>query len=420
MFFIESEAQFDSVKQLMVYLRDETEISFDIVVPDATSEDTDFNKDVYDGGARIIEENGFSVTRSVDGVVLSNDITSTQYKVLLSAYMYHWHYDHLKVKYRIMFPYASYYFNKPNWTVGRFISDDYLADALLSHAVGTKPITDIFTKTHIVPSLKLMEFSKNSKIDKKPVLFFAPTYNEIDFAVKFLDDIDTIKEKYTVAMRSHHRTSHVDADRDVSMKLYEKADRVYDVDECSIVEPLEEADIVVSDNSAVIFDAIYCGVPVAIFSHDPNGFRYKDINTMQFNLVSSGDILWTSRSNEILNVVDETLTVEMLNRQKLMRDRLFPKDAFIDPLGSWVDVLLEYINDNLPHEYSLAKSYWVDSIRSNSENAISRRIAVDQLNQQISKQEILLDLERNPGVKASAKRLLKACIYKIGLKRRGM
>lgn len=416
-FHIETEAQFDSVKPLLVHLRDNTKINFDIVVPSASSEQTIVNEEVYEGGARALLKSGFSITRSVDGVVLPNDILDTKYKVLLSAYMYDSHYQNVNAKYRIMFPYASYYFNKPYWTVKQFINQDYLADALLSHAVGTKPVTDIFTKTYLVPSLKLMSFQKKSTQSKKPVLFFAPTYEEIDFAASFLNSIEEIKKKYTVIMRGHHRVSHVKNNKDISEKLYRNADKIYDVTEYSIVKPLEEADVVVSDNSAVIFDAIYCGVPVALFSQNPNSFHYMGINTSQSELVKNNDILWTSDPQQIHNVIDETLTAKMLKKQVKMHDRLFPEKP-TDPVGQWMKVLSVYLGDDLPYEYSLAKQYWIENIQSQQENNQKMHAEIENLNLRLQHSDARLSNEQNPGVKTALKRFVKACLHKLRLTKR--
>ena len=265
LFFVENEVQFESLRPLLLYIKKNTSIRFDILVPSGGSSKEVDLKAIYDAGAAMIKSDSFDVIRCTDGIIAPKQVKDTKYQLLLSAYMYDWHYQNLDIKYRIMFPYASYYFNKPNWTIKQFIDQDYLADALLSHATGTQSVTDIFTKTHIVPSLKLMDYKPKTKTPKKPVVFFAPSYNEIDFANKFLSVIDDVKNKYTVIMRGHHRAVNSKDNKNLSKQLYDQVDKVYDMDKFSIVDALEGADIVISDNSAVIFDAIYCGVPVALF-----------------------------------------------------------------------------------------------------------------------------------------------------------
>lgn len=418
LFHIETEAQYDSLKPLLIYLRDSTAISFDIVVPSGTAGDMIINKEVYEGCAQVLQKNHFKVHRGVNSIILPDIILNTTYKVFLSAYIYPWHYQNIDAKYRLMFPYASYYFNKPQWTIKQFIHQDYLADGLLSHAVGTEQVTNVFTKTYIVPSLKLMDYRKKSNQRKtKPVLFFAPTYNELDFAVKFLQNIAEIKKKYTVIMRGHHRVDHMEDNKSVSLELYNAADKVYSLDEYPLTTPLGEADIVVSDNSAVIFDAIYCGVPVALFSKDPNSLHYKDINTAQFDLIKKGYILWTDDPQKIPYILEETLKKKLLEKQKNMRQELFP-EKFKQPINRWMEVLSTYLKDDLPYEYSLAKRYWVGYINEVEKNNQNAHREIDHLNLKIIDYETRVYNEQNPGIRISLRRTVKACLSKIGLIRR--
>lgn len=417
LFYIETEAQFDAIKSLLIHVRDNTDLQFDIVVPESVSQDTAFNREIYNSAATALEEGGFRVNKCRDGRELPPQIADRNYKILLSAYISQWQYENIHAKFRIMYPYASYYFNKPYWTIRQFIEQDYLADALLSHATGTKDVTDIFTKTHIVPPLKLANFKKSKSKRPKPVLFFAPTYEEVDFAARFLESVDEIKTKYTVAMRGHHRVSRLDKNKSLSEKLYENADRIYDAADYSIITPLQEADIVLSDNSGVIFDAIYCNVPVALFSQDPNSFHYQEIATAQSELVKAGEVLWTDKPANIVKILDNTLSASMLKRQKEMSQRLFPLDRK-HPIEQWMDVLSYYLNEQPSRDYTLAKQYWVASKKDVQLRVQELSEASEALHTSLASAESTVRQEQNPGVKTAAKRLVKAVLYKAHVMKR--
>lgn len=411
LFLIENEVQFESLRPLLVCIKKNKLASFDILVPSGGSSETVNLKDIYEGGAKIAKDNNFEIIRCTDGIIAPELVKNTKYQVLLAAYMYDWYYQNLDIKYRIMFPYASYYFNKPNWTIKQFIGQDYLADALLSHAVGTKPVTDIFTRTYIVPSLKLMDYKPKKKVSKKPVLFFAPSYNEIDFAKKFLSEIANIRKKYTVIMRGHHRVVHSDNGH-ISAQLYDQADEVYDMSKFSITDALGAADVVLSDNSAVIFDAIYCGVPVALFCEDPDSLSYRDIHTAQAKLVSSGDILWTNTPDKIIETIDATLDKSMLARQEVMRQKFFPIERQ-EPVQQWLDVLNIYIHDKLPEEYYFAKKYWIERFGKQAVELHMARHKLGEVNNLINQLNTNIELEKNPGVKIATKRLYEAWLRKF-------
>lgn len=367
LFHIENEVQFDSIRPLMEYIRDNTEITFDVIAPGYDNKKikgyNEKNKEIHDGGVARMRQAGFEVFRDVNGFYIPKTIQNTEYKMLISAYVYKFHYENINAKYRIMFPYASYYFNKPNWTIPTFMNQYFRSDALISHAIGTKQITDIWTETYVVPMLKFINFKKHMNITKKPIVFYAPTYNEIEFQEKFLDCVSEIKNKNYLIMRGHHRVVYIDEKKDLSQELYEKADEVFDMKDFSIKTPLEKADICVSDNSGAIFDAIYCGVPVVLFSRDPNSYKFREINTIQSKLVERGDILWTDNPKELPKLISKTLTKTFLKKQEKMRKELFPdKIHNINPIDAWMDVINIYLYDQLPYDYIDAKKYWVSRI----------------------------------------------------------
>lgn len=417
LFNIESEAQLESIKPLLDHLRDNTKKTFDIVVPWVESEKKGPNKYVYDACATALTEYEYDIIRSSDGVILPENILSTKYKVLLSPYIYKWQYDNLKVDFRIMYPYASYYLNKPSWTIEQFIQQDYLADALLSHAVGSKLVTDIFTKTYIVPSLKLMNLQPRVESHSKPVVLFAPTYSEVDFSETLLNDIDVIKKKYKVIMRGHSKAVYNKKFSDSTQKLLDMADKVYAAESYSLVECLQEADVVVSDNSAVIFDAIYCNIPVALYSKDPNSNGYRDINTAQSKLVQTGDVLWTDDSGAILDILNKTLS-NQADRQARVRKKLFPNLDSTDPVKEWMDVVDLYLEGDIPPEYSLAKRYWVENIELSRHSIDKIRIENESLKSQLSECKKTTTQAQDPGVKAAGKHLARACLNKLRLNER--
>lgn len=413
LFHIENEVQFESLKPLLVHIRDKTRIAFDVVVPDAKSAENKVNKKMFDSAVSIIEKSGFKVLRSEDGYKLPKYITSTEYKLFLSAYMYRWHYQNINAKYRVMFPYAAYYFNKPKWTIDHFITDDYLADGLISHAIGTKPVTDIFVKTYIAPSLKLMDYKKKKRTSKKPTLFFAPTYNEIEFATNLLDTVDELKKKYKLIMRGHHRVDFLEDKKDISNQLYSKADKIYDMKKYSLIPPLQEADIVLTDNSAVMFDAMYCGVPVVLFSKDPNSFQYREINTVQSNFIKNKDVLWTDNSKELPKIVDKTLTATMKDKQIQLQKTLFPGSR-AKPVEQWMDILNVYLNEELPEDYHLTKKYWNEKVLNQTIMCEDAGPVIKHLEHQLNEAKDRLYHEQNLGVKRSFKKLVKACIKRVG------
>lgn len=404
--YIETEVQFDSIAPLLAHLRDKRKAPFDIVVP---ADEGGVNEEIFDEAAKLIRKHGFSVNRQV-----TETLKSSEYQILLSPYIYHWQYYEIKAKYFIQYTYGSYYFNKPNWNINRLLTEEYLADAVLSHAAGTQAAVDVVSKSYITPELRLSNFSRRIKDpSEKPTILFVPTYNDMDFATRLLEVIDELKEEYHILLRGHHRVVHVDENKGKVAKLYDKADKVYDISEHTIKTPLEEADIVVSDNSSAFLEAISVGIPVALFSRDPNVFKYREINSVQYNLVQRGDILWTDDPQELPSIINKTLSKSMIEKQRKMSLGLFP-DRFPDPIGRYMEVLDIYLNDKLPPEYRLVKKYWIERIDGLVSDNDAMQSRVQELESELAARYI--EMRSYLGIKRSV-RLLVGNIKRKILKR---
>ena len=181
----------------------------------------------------------------------------------------------------------------------------------------------------------------------------------------------------------------------------------------SLIPPLQEADIVLTDNSAVMFDAMYCGVPVVLFSKDPNSFQYREINTVQSNFIKNKDVLWTDNSKELPKIVDKTLTATMKDKQIQLQKTLFPGSR-AKPVEQWMDILNVYLNEELSEDYHLTKKYWNEKVLNQTIMCEDAGPVIKHLEYQLNEAKDRLYHEQNLGVKRSFKKLVKACIKRVG------
>jgi hypothetical protein len=379
--YIETQVQFDSIEPLLAHFQN-SKIPFDIVVRSSDEED----KEIFVQTAKYIKKKGFSIHSRAN-----QKISRTKYQIVLSPYMHLWLRQDINAKYYLQYSYTSYYFHKPSWNVGRLLEGEYLADAILTHAVGTQDAVDVVSRAHITPELRFIDFHKkvrSGEAGEKPTILFMPTYNEMDFAVRFLEAVDTLKENYQVALRGHHRALYLDENKGLTAKLHDAADIVFDPDHYTVKDALEHADLVISDNSSAFLEAINLAIPVVLFSQDPNVFKYRDIDSIQHHLIQNGTVLWTSEPRELPKIIAKTLSRTMIEKQEKLTQELFP-DEFADPVGRYMEVLNIYLNDELPEEYYCMKKYWLEKI----EGLISEN---DQLN---------AELASHMGIKRSARLL---------------
>jgi len=296
------------------------------------------------------------------------------------------------------------------------INNGYLADAniLMASDIDVQ-YQSVFAPSFAVPDFRYVDFHKKlRRKDSKPTILFAPTYNDINFAARFLDVIDELKNGYRIIMHGHHLSAHQDGERNSLQKLHQSVDRVYSAEQYAFKIPLESADIVLTDNSSLIGDAIYNKVPVALFSKDPNEFCYRDISTIQYELVKRRDVLWTNDPNKIHTIVEKTLSDKMIvERQRKLQKELYPY-KYYDPIKLWMEILNPYLENELSHEYDMTKKYWVDRINGLMQCDRNNQNVVDDLVALLAAKDS--EIASHLGIKRSTRLLLGNIKRRIGRK----
>ena len=394
---IETHVQFDVLEPLLKHIKNNTKYSLDIMVLSGDR----FGKDLigaFNAAAEHAIKHGFTVK--------CRTYPKDDYQLCLAPYIHGEYRKEIKAKYFIRYIYSLLSTNKAIFYINHLINNGYLADAsiLMASSIDAK-CQSVFSPTFSVPDMRYTDFRKEPQHKDKPTILFAPTYNDVGFATRILDVIDDIKKKYHIIMHGHHLSIHRSKEEGLLHKLYKNADAVYDIEQYTFKTPLEKADIVLTDNASVIGDAIYNGVPVALFSKDPNEFHYRDVRTIQYDLVKSKDILWTNNSEEIQSIVKKTLSSNTIkNKQKKLREVLYPH-RHGDPIERWMEILRMYLDDNLPYEYTMIKKYWIERIDDLAQGNQDKQAAIDRLNIQLEEKEI--EIASFFSIKRSARLLLE-------------
>lgn len=311
-------------------------ITCDIYVP--TYEDSEGFKEIYDATYNKIVDMGYPVKRKA---------TSTEYKILLEAYPID-HIINIKHKYRLNYLYGSSVGTKPN--IG-LLPDFYLHyDGVLLYNYEESEYLSAYCKTFLIGNLKFKNFSKkqNDMGNKKRILYL-PTYgksSDIDCTINL---VEKLRKKYVVYIKAHHGTDFLKEEKFKTELLKKSCDLYFDSSQ-NIIDLLSEADLVLSDNSGAIFDSIYAGVPVVIFSKDVNRNKINDdFNTKQFELVKNGIIPYTSDPSDIEKIIKEGLENSTLKKQMKYRDENFycPDDKLID----FINVISLFLKDKIDKKY---------------------------------------------------------------------
>ena len=250
-------------------------------------------------------------------------------------------------KYRIKYKY-SLISAKPN-LVYKPESNIYY-DAILCYGPYEANYLKVYSKTELIGNLKYLNFEKKPNIintDKK-ILLYLPTYGDVSSIDSILESLNKLKEKYYIITKFHHGTSFLKSENERIIELKQLVDEYYD-HKTELVELLSNVDVVLSDNSGSIFEAIYAKVPVAIYSTDINKNKLKNFDTVQYKLVQEGYIPYSNNAYEIENILDQSLSETCIQKQNELRKSLFYLPE--DPLNSFIKVIEKYLNDNINHDY---------------------------------------------------------------------
>jgi len=204
-----------------------------------------------------------------------------------------------------------------------------------------------FTNTEILADLKYVGFKKKNYHKGKKVLLYLPTYGEESSIELILNELKKLRKKYYIIAKIHHGTSFLKNESERSNLIKDAVDEYYDSHK-ELKDLLEISDIVLTDNSASIFEALYNNIPVATFSNDINQNKIGDFNSIQYELYKEGLLPYTNNTRKIKDILEETLSKKIVLRQRQWskKNLVYSKD----PIGDFVKIIEKYYTDKIDRQ----------------------------------------------------------------------
>jgi len=246
-----------------------------------------------------IVKHGYSPVREID--------ESIRYKILLEPHLSEKYYLPEKINHEFRIKYMYYLIQaKPKNTCTFAKNIEY--DAILCHTKREAEMLSAYTKTFLISPMRYKGFKKDlNRPSEKQTLLYAPTFGNIGSIDSIEEAVSTLKKEYYVVVKAHHMTQTRETERFEILKSI--ADEYYS-QAVDLAELLQSADVMLSDNSAAIFDAIYAEVPVAIYNRSEdllNDMHLGRIDTYQYQLVKRGVIPYTNSIDKIGDVLKEAV-----------------------------------------------------------------------------------------------------------------
>ena len=116
------------------------------------------------------------------------------------------------------------------------------------------------------PSFKQNALKKyaNHLDPAKPTILYAPTWGDLSSYIHYSEAIRNLAQDHNVILKIHHNSQL--AGKEFMDSIHEKFTSVCDTKH-DIVELLAVSDLMISDYSGAIFDAIHCRIPVVLLNH---------------------------------------------------------------------------------------------------------------------------------------------------------
>lgn len=329
---IQNFVQFYSIKKVIDEIIDNG-LKVDIYVPIA--KDSWGVKEMFDDIYQHLLKLNYSVKRKP---------SNKKYKILLEPYPMDYYFT-FNYEYRIKYKY-SIISAKPFPTYRE--CDNFCYDAILCYSTYEAEILSNYSQTYIVGKPMYSGFKKAIVKKDKPILLYLPTYGDLNSIVDISDEVVKLKEHFKVITKAHHGTNYFDYESNKIKILNNMFDEFYD-SSMPLDELLKISDVVLSDNSGSIFEALYTGVPVAVFSKNLEECSLNGFDSYQYRLIKEKVIPYTSSSNEILKILNEALSKKIINKQECLSRNIFPLKGK-KGLNAFLIVINNYLNDNVPKD----------------------------------------------------------------------
>ena len=329
---LQNHIQFQSIK-VGIDLLIQNGIDIDLYIP-IGSDDIGYSN-MYEDLYKYLKKQNYNIIRKIN--------EDNIYKILLEPYPMDF-YGKTNYKYRLKYKYSSIS-AKPNPVYKPEHNICY--DGILCFGKYEANCLEAYTRTYIIENLKYINYNKKTNQGKHTLLYL-PTFGNVSSIENIVKNIPNIKKEYKFITKFHHATSFLNDEKRRLDELEEMSDECYD-QSTELIDLLSIADVVLTDNSGSIFEAIYADVPVCVFSKDINANKLENFNTPQFEIIGKDIIPYTDNPNEIVNILKKATSKEYINKRKEAKNNLFVKDS--SEIIGFVNVINKYLNDDIDINY---------------------------------------------------------------------
>lgn len=249
-----------------------------------------------------------------------NDAKKESYKIYLEPYPL---VNDIDAEFRIRYEYGvtpSYAkpdpVYSPEWNL--------FYDAVICYSHIAANILSAITRPCIVKPTQFDNFIPHKKTNKTNLLILF-TWGDVS-ATKMLFELKKqLGEEYNIIIKAHHGVEYLPEHKDALKILQKVADEYHDA-ATNVNQLFNKADIVLSDNSSVVFTAIYLGIPAAIFTKAKSDYyNLNGIKSAHFSLLIEPKLIPYTDNIKEIKLIIESAPKNIKHQNKLKTD-FYPSD----------------------------------------------------------------------------------------------
>ncbi len=197
--------------------------------------------------------------------------------------------------------------------------------------------------------------------DSRPTILYLPTWGEFSSIDLFLEEVLSLSSSYNVLIKVHHKTDTHEAHRKEALARQQTVHYFGAMDD--LLPLLNAADLVLSDYSGAIFDAIYVRKPVVLLQSDPKSVLGKKFGYESIEYARRDDIGFVvSSPKRLANAVTEVMagSIDFKSRNEMLRSEIFEYDRGTGEIAA--TAITTFLSEN--PERPLHQVYLRDELKS--------------------------------------------------------
>lgn len=328
---VEAPVQFFSIKSTLDRLLRDGK-SVDIIVP--YLEDY---KVVTDAASDILKSYSYKF-------IYSRDMKNRQYTICLAPYPVI-NFAQINAKYRMRYGY-SILTAKPNPTY--YPGHKLWFDAIICHGPQETEMMKAYTEAYNISPMKYDGFTKK-KLSGRSTLLYLPTSGDVSSADQTEEIISSLKDDFRIIVRMHAHIAHKQNDEEAARyeKIKKIASEVCD-DTTPLTDWLKTADVVLSDYSGSIYEALYSKTPVAIFAKSVKARKLGNILPLHAKLVDEGVIPYSNKIKDLKKLISDATSDTVFKKQQEAREEYFNTEG--NGVNELVKIIDAYLRSDVNQE----------------------------------------------------------------------